>query len=431
MASGPLVGVRVLDFTHIVSGPYGGAHLADFGADVIKVEPPGGDPFRNLGAATPGGSKQFQSLNRGKRSIALNLKDERARQIIHRMIPQIDVVLVNYRADVAKRLSVDYETLRAIRPDIIYLQNTGFGNRGPRALTAASDLVIQAYGGLMAQEGKVTDTGAPGIITSVAITDYVTGVVIAMGVCMALYHRQRTGQGQILHTSLFQSSLSIQHGFIMREPVADAMLRDPLMEDVEGLRAAQAGYAEILAKYHQRRRAGSAFSLYYTGYQCRDGGIVFGALTRANRDVIRKVIGITVDQSDTPDFNPLDPASQQQVEAWRAEIQRIMLTRSVAEWMADFEAAEATVSPVQFPEEMADDPQTAALGMMVELEHELTGYQRMVGPVMEMSATPPRVQGAAPLPGSHTDEILAQFGYAPDEIAALVADGVALRPFDS
>ena len=140
---------------------------------------------------------------------------------------------------------------------------------------------------------------------------------------------------------------------------------------------------------------------------------------------IEQQFGITVDESDNPDYNPLDPDSQAKVEDWRREIQRIMQTRTVADWMREFEAAEATVSPLQFPEEMADDPQTQALGMMVELEHELTGYQRMVGPIMEMSATPPSVRGAAPLVGSHTDEVLAEFGYTPEEIEQLVQEGVA------
>lgn len=425
---GPLCGVRVLDCSQIVAGPFAGANLCDLGADVIKVEPPGGDPFRNLGAATPSGSKQFQSLNRGKRSIVLNLKDARGRALLHRLIPGVDVVIVNYRPDAARRLGVDYETLHALRPDLIYVQSTGFGVRGPRTTQSGSDLVISAYSGLLAHEGKLNEAGEPGII-SIAYTDYATGLVIAMAICAALFHRQRTGEGQIIHTSLLQSALAMEHGFVMREPVTDAVTRDPMVAQLAELRARGASFAELLACYQERRFAFSAFRLYWTGYQAKDGALVFGALTRANREAIRNVLGLTDDLTDTPDFNAADPQAPAIVAAVQDQIRRILRTRTVAEWVEAFDAVGAPVSAINLAEEVADDPQVEALGIMVEVEHELTGPQRIVGPIVEMSATPPGVQGAAPLAGSHTDEILAELGYTPSQIDELCTIGVAARPF--
>ena len=166
MASGPLDGIRVLEFTQIIAGPFGCQNLADMGAEVIKVEPPEGEPWRIFGQFMPNESKTFQSLNRGKKSLVLRMGDERAQKIVHDLIPEIDVVVINYRPDVPARLGIDYETLRAIRPDLIYVDNTAFGREGPWAHRPGYDIVVQAVSGLMAGEAKVADDGSPAQITS-------------------------------------------------------------------------------------------------------------------------------------------------------------------------------------------------------------------------------------------------------------------------
>ena len=160
-AHGPLHGIRVLEFSQIVAGPVAGLNLADLGADVIKVEPPAGDSHRNVGSVVPNESKMFQGNNRGKRGIVLDLHEPRAQEVVHRMAPEIDVVVINHRPGVAQRLSIDYETLREFRPDLIYLQLTGFGEEGPEAGRAGSDIVAQSYSGLMVTDGKREEDGAP------------------------------------------------------------------------------------------------------------------------------------------------------------------------------------------------------------------------------------------------------------------------------
>ena len=164
--TGPLAGVRMLEFSQIIAGPVAGVYLSDLGVNVVKVEPPRGDDRRNTMAVVPNEGKYFQSLNRGKRGLVVDLQRPEGRALIHRIIPTFDVVTINYRPGVAERLEIDYETLSAIRPDLIYVNITGFGRGGPESARAGSDIVAQAYSGLMATEGKTEESGAPRFIQS-------------------------------------------------------------------------------------------------------------------------------------------------------------------------------------------------------------------------------------------------------------------------
>ncbi|MDA0270193.1 MAG: CoA transferase [Chloroflexi bacterium] len=421
--AGVLDGIRVLEFSQIVAAPVAGVNLSDFGADVIKVEPPGGEQTRNTGAVIPKESKGFQALNRGKRSLVVDLRDPRGHEVIQRLVRQTDVVLINYRFGVAERMGIDYETLRAIRPNLIYWQNTGFGEQGPEAYRAGSDVVAQAYSGLMVNDSKMDDTGAPDLI-AIPIADIASGFAAAMGVGMALYHREKTGEGQYLSTSLLRTSLFLQAGLVMREPVTDAVLRDQLLIEIDEAMANGASYADMLAI--RKRRAGLrvAFRLYYGGYRAKDGAVVLGALTKANRDKMRVVLGFTDENSDEPGYDAMDPANQTLAHEWKDRFRARFMERSVEEWVRDFDAAGVPVSPVRNPEVLSEDPQVIADGMMWDIEHSITGPQRVVGPAVNMSATPTRVQRAAPALGEHSAEVLTEGGFTPAEIAALCEAGV-------
>src|SRR5690606_6361871 len=301
LIDGPLAGVRVLEFSQIVAAPVCGVNLADLGADVIKVEPPGGEQTRRSGSVVEGESKGFQALNRGKRSLVVDMHDPRGREVVQRLVPSTDVVTTNYRLGVAERMGIDYDSLCTLRPDIIYWQNTGFGERGPEAYRAGSDIVAQAYSGLMVADGKTNDDGAPELI-SIPIADIVSGFAAAMGVCAALYHRERTGEGQRLDTSLLRTGLFLQAAAVMREPVTDSIIRDPMVEEIERLRASGGSYAEMLEARQRRQALRTAFKLYYGAYRASDGAVVLGALTKANRDAMRRVLGIVGVRSDGPGF---------------------------------------------------------------------------------------------------------------------------------
>ena len=426
MPDGPLSGIRVLEFSQIVAAPVAGVNLSDFGADVVKVEPPGGEQTRRTASVVPTESKGFQALNRGKRSLVIDLHDERGQAVMRRMIGQTDVVLINYRFGVAERMGIDYETLRNLRPDLIYWQNTGFGEQGPEIRRAGSDVVAQAYSGLMVTDGKVDDAGAPDLI-SVPIADIVSGFAAAMAVGMALYHREKTGEGQYLSTSLLRTSLFLQAAAVMREPVSDAVIRNPMMERVNAAIENGASYPEVLQARTAGQTARLAFRLYYGGYRAQGGAVVLGALTRTNRDRMRAVLGFPDEDSDSPDYDALDPENQRRAVEWKQRFRERFMERSVAEWVHDFDAAGVPVSAVRHPEELADDPQVVADGMMWDVEHAVTGPQRVVGPAVLMSQTPTAVQRSAPALGEHSAELLIEAGFAPEEVSRLCEDGVLVQ----
>ena len=402
--AGPLDGIKVFEISQIVAGPYCGMNLADLGADVVKVEPPGGEGIRLLGAVAPGESKGFHSLNRGKRSLVLDLKRPEAQELVHRLIPQFDVFMINARPGVPQRLRVDYETLTGFRPDLVYLESTGFGTVGPSAKRSGSDIVGQAYAGLMAAEGNVDEYGAPHQMYSGAMADMGTGLIAAMGICAALYRRAVSGEGEYLETSLMTSALALQSSRISRMPLADELLSRPMLDELAAARASGASYADLVGI----RRAGlggtsKAFRLYYAGYQVKDGAVIIGSLTPENQNQMRRALGVENDPTADPDYNPLDPDADRIAEEMGARIRAIFLTRTMDEWIEAFDREGAPISKVNFPEDMADDPQVEAVGLMIDLEHELTGPERMVGPPVKMRYHPTGSDRPAPVLGRHSD----------------------------
>ena len=421
VANGPLHGVKVFEVSQIIAGPFCGMNLADLGADVVKVEPPSGEGFRVIGAFMPGESKLFHTLNRGKRSLVIDLGKPAGQELVHRLIAGFDVFIINSRPGVPERLRIDYETLKRFRPDLVYLENTGFGTEGPSATRAGSDIVLQAYSGLMAGEGKIDKHGAPYLITSTGPADIAAGLSAAMGICAALFHRARTGEGQKISSTLLGAALAIQLSAVARVPVFDALVTDPLMARIHEARARGASYREIMAiKGDQFDRLGKAMRFYYGGYEVKDGAVIFGALTPLNRAQMRRVLGVEgMDPSEDPDFNALDPANDEAMERMHEHIREIMKTKTMDEWMELLNAAGAPASKVNMSEELYLDPQVQAMGMMREYDHELSGPELLAGPIVNMSVTPTGTDRPSPPLGRHTDEVLAEYGVNAQEVAAL------------
>ena len=420
---GPLDGIKVLELTQIIAGPYCGVALADLGAEVVKLESPDGDASRKIGQFAPGESKAFHGLNRGKRGLVIDLARAEGRAVAHRLIRWFDVFVTNVRPGVAERIGVDYETLRQFRADLIYFDVTGFGDRGPGAHRAGSDAMVQAYSGLVAGDLKIGPSGAPEQITATAPSDYIAALGGAMGVCAALYHRERTGEGQRISTTLLGAGLALQTPWAADVPVSDSILIDPLRRMMSEMQHAGASYAEMIEARRSRPNQGKAFRIYYSGYPVKDGAIILGALTPQNRDQIRAALGITDDPIDNEDFNAVGPEADAIATRVEEQIRSKLAGATVAEWMERLDAAGAPASPVNWLENMADDPQVVAMNLMPSIEHPLTGPERHVGPLIAMSTTETGADRSAPPLDAETDDILREHGFTQEQIAGLRQSG--------
>ncbi len=420
---GPLAGINVLEVCQIIAGPYCGTALADLGAEVVKLEPPQGEGARRIGQFAPNESKAFHALSRGKRGLVVDLTHPDGQNVVHRLIREFDVFITNPRPGVTERLRIDYDSLKRHRPDLIYLETTGFGVEGPSAQRAGSDIVVQAYSGLLAGDMKVGPDGAPEHVTATAPADYVAALGGAMGVCAALVHRNLTGEGQFISTSLLSAGLTLQSSWVARVPVPDAILVEPLRETLNQMRESGASYAEMNAARRDLPRQGKAFRLYYGGYRVKDGAIILGALTPRNREQIRRALEIANDPTDDDDFNAISLESDGIVAELRQRITETLMTRTMDEWIARLDAEGAPASKVNWPEDIADDPQVEAMNLLIDIEHPLTGPERHVGPLIDMSQTPTGTNRSSPPLDADTDQILSEHGFTEDEIVSLRASG--------
>ena len=418
--AGPLAGIRVLEFSEIIAAPFGGMLLSDMGADIIKVEPPEGEPWRLIAQFVPTESRPFISLNRGKRSLTLDLTKPEAKKIVSRLVPDMDVVLVNYRPDVASKLGIDYDTLSAMNPRLIYCDNTAFGRRGPWAELPGYDIIAQAVTGLMAGEGKVSGRGDPLYIVASPLADYSTGIAIAWAVSAALFHRERTGEGQLVESSLLATALAIQGGVVMENPKADAAFRTPARERRRALQAEGAPYAEQV----RARVAPGRGGMFYRAYRTADGAVAIGALSKPLREKARRALETGFLGQEDPEYDPHDPGFLDKARRATREVEERMQQRSTAEWLAVLAREGVPAGPVQFPEEMAFDAQVRANELMVDLNHELSGPQRTVGPILKFGAAGRPELTASPPLGRDTDACLGEIGCAESEIRELRANGV-------
>ncbi len=419
---GPLDGVKVADFTEIIAGPLAGRLLADLGADVIKVEPPWGEPWRLTQRFTPTESRTFMTYNRGKRSLPLDLTKDGAAEILKRLIPEMDIVLVNFRPDVAVKLGVDYETLSAINPRIIYCELTAYGREGPDADRPGYDMIVQGMTGMVSSETKTLD-GTPSWVWSSPLIDTSAGICMAWTVCAALYARERTGVGQKIETSLLASALSLMGARFLHVENLDKETREKTLQDLETMRADGATYDEMVAVSPGSRRREHHGNLYYRIYYTKDAPIGVGCLSDPLRRRLLEVLGLTDDGLE-PGWDPTQPESRAYSQALEKRAEELIAEKPSEEWLRIFEEKAIPAGPVRFIEELFEDPQVVANGLVTEVEHVQEGKVKMVGPMAHFLGTVPTPPEASPALGQHAAEILSDLGFSEEEVDGWRDDGV-------
>jgi len=397
--SGPLAGVRVLDLTTVVMGPYATQILADFGADVVKVEPPDGDvmryawPYRN-----PGMGHIFLNANRNKRSVVLDLKQPAAREACLALAGRADVLVYNIRPQAMARLRLAYEDVRAVNPKVIYVGCFGYSQRGPYAAKAAYDDLIQGAAGipwLLHRQGAETPRYAP-----IIVADRSVGQQVASAVSAALYYREKTGKGQRVDVPMFEHLLQI---------VLGEHLGGHTFEPQNG----EAGYARMLAP--DRRP-----------YPTADGYVCALIYNDKQWKAFFEVIG-QPEKFFTREYASQEARSRNYGEAY-AFVAAQMKTRTTAEWLAALERADIPVQRMNSLDDIVADPHLAATGYFRSVEHPTEGRLRSMAVPSEWSESAPDYRRHAPRLGEHTREALREAGLSDEEVSALIRSGAAKEP---
>ena len=393
--SGPLDGIRILDFTRFQQGTFGTVQLADLGADVWKVEQPGGDPGRTLGRHVGGYSSYFESLNRNKRSLCLDLSRPEGVGVVYRLVPKVDIVAENFRPGTMERLGIGYEKLSSIHPGLVFASGSMFGPKGPRGMDPGYDTIAQAAGGIMAyttSDGETPHGIQPGM------ADQTGGSMLAYAVLGALVHRLRTGEGQKVDVSLYGSQIAIQ-----------------------GIHVART-WTE-----HEMEPPGRSSGVLSHRSLCLDGKwIAYGFLEARHFPKLAHGLELESLVTDPRFARPEErgPNHGELVELLDAQV----IQRPAAEWVERLREADVPCTVVQDYEMIRQDPQAQANGYVHEEDHPVWGRVATQGPVAQFSKTPASVRRHAPVtPGDHSTEILREGGFSDDEIATLTGDGVVVQ----
>jgi crotonobetainyl-CoA:carnitine CoA-transferase CaiB-like acyl-CoA transferase len=384
---GPLTGIRVLDLTSYLAGPYGCALLGDLGADVIKIEPPDGDMMRHFPSTLPGASRAFLGTNKNKRGMVIDLKHADGRDILYRLVDGADVFVESFRPSVPPRLRIDYATLSKRNPGLIYCALSGYGDSGPMRDAAGFDQVLQAWTGIATFQGA---DGDPELVRG-SIVDYYSSALIAMAVNAALFHRANTGEGQYVALSLLRTALAMQAGrFVWAQGESRDVDRELQPGRIAGIHPTRDGFMFL-----------SAHANHFWQALCE---------------------ALELPQlADDPRFADMRRRADN-ADALLPLLHEALRRKSAAEWVELMQGKVpcAVVRPI---EDAFLDPQVAAEDLVAEVAHPSLGSYRTIAKPARFSRTPGPPTTHAPGLGEHTDAILAELGIAPEEIARLRRDG--------
>jgi len=382
----PLEGLRVIDLTQAMAAPYCTMNLADMGADVVKIEPTGeGEPTRRLGVAYQNGhSATFMTVNRGKRDLAVDLKRPEGVEIMKRLVRTADVFVQNYRPGVAERLGLGWGALSAVNPRLVYCAISGFGATGPYARRGGYDLIAQGMSGLISVTG---DEDGPPVKSGIPVSDLAAGLFGAYGILCALEHRERTGEGQLVDTSLLEAALALT--------VCES--------------------AEYWVTGRAPKPLGSAHRHWapYQAIRAADGHFTMAADDDTLFEGCCRAIGSPELAADPRFAGPVGRLENRA--ALIAEIEKITATEPRAVWLERLDQEGVPSGPINNYAEALADPHTLARNMVVDLVHPGAGAIKALGVPVKLSDTPGAVDCAAPLLGQHTADILTELGYSESE----------------
>ncbi len=390
-----LNGIKVLDFTRALAGPYCTMMLADMGAETIKVEMPGkGDDSRGWGPPfVEGESAYFMSVNRNKKSLTLNMKSKSADKVIEKLVKQSDVLVENFRPGTMEKLGFGYERVKVLNPRIIYCRISGFGQDGPYKNLPGFDQILQGMGGLMSITGK-EGGGGPPIKVGVAVTDIAAGMFAAYGIMLALFHREKTGKGQMIDTSLLDCQIGWLT-YIAGSYFASGEIPKPM-------------------------GSGHSIIVPYQAFKAKDVYINIAIGNDRLWEKFCKTIGI-----ENLTNNPKFATNANRLEN-REEIVKIIgdiiVTKKGEEWLKILADAGLPCGPIYTIDKIFEDEQVIHRQMVKELDHPKAGKIKVTGIPVKLSETPGEIHSAPPLLGQHSHEILSSLGYSDGEIEKMRQD---------
>ncbi|MBS4214462.1 MULTISPECIES: CaiB/BaiF CoA transferase family protein [Neobacillus] len=393
--SGALAGVKVLDLTRVLAGPNCTMILADLGADVIKVEAPGGSdetrfwgpPFQN------GVSAYYLCANRNKRSITVNLKSDEGREIIRKLAKEADVLIHNFKTGSMEKWGLGYDSLEKINPRLVFCSITGFGETGPNSHLPGYDYIIQGMSGLMSITGN--EESGP-LKIGVAMVDILTGLYSAISIEAALFEREKSGRGQKIDMSLMDTAVS-------------------------SLANVASNYL-ISGKVPRRLGNDHPNVVPYSTFSAADGELIIAVGNNRQFALLCEVIGLSELAVDEK-FRTNEVRVENRQELTRILNSQLQL-KQVSDWMELFSANNIPCGPINTIDQVFDDPQVAARNMVVQVDHPEAGLVKLVGSPIKLSRTETRVERHPPMAGEHTDEILQEVGFTFEEISRLKADNI-------
>ena len=393
--AGPLKGIRVLDLTRILAGPYATMILRDLGAEVIKIEQPGvGDEARDFGPFKNDFSLYFMSVNRGKKSITLNLKSPRGKELFLELVKGSDILVENFRPGTMEKLGLDYESLKTHHPSLLYAACSGFGQTGPYAMRGAYDMIIQGMGGIISITGE---PDRPPVRVGTSIGDITSALFTAIGILSALRHRDQTGEGQLIDIGMLDCQVAI---------LENAMVR-------------YFSTGDIPRPLGRRHPAITPFEIF----ESADGYVVIAI---GNNELWRKFC----EHVDHPELIDDDRFNTNALRTENHEslfpiLAEIMCRHTTNEWVEALETIGVPCGPVNTVDKVANDPQVLARDMIAEVEHNTTGTVQIPGIPIKLSETPGQIDAPAPNLGEHTSEVLTGLlGLEAEEVNQLKQNGI-------